>query len=65
VAAVVAHDLWEEVLPIAEHDATVQAALADRLPALPARQRKAVAGRARETGMLQRLGPLGQALAAA
>ena len=24
------HDLWEEVLPIAEHDAAVQAALADR-----------------------------------
>jgi hypothetical protein len=63
VGAVVTHDLWEEVLPIAEHDATVQAALADRLPALPLRQRKAVARRARETGGLERFGPLGQALA--
>jgi hypothetical protein len=65
VAAVVAHDLWGEVLPIAEHDATVQAALAARVPALPGRQRKAVARRARDTGGLQRLGPLGEALAAA
>jgi hypothetical protein len=65
VAAVFAHDLWEEVLPIAEHDPAVQAALAAQLPALPARQREAVAGRARKTGMLERLGPLGQALAAA
>jgi hypothetical protein len=31
VAAVIAHGLWEEVLPIAEHDATVQTALAERL----------------------------------
>ena len=63
VAAVIAHDLWEEVLPIAEHDATVQAALATRVPALTARQRKAIAKRARETGGLQRLGVFGEALA--
>jgi hypothetical protein len=63
VAAVVAHDLWEEVLPIAEDDVTVQAALADRLAALPDRRRKAIAGRARKAGMLDRLGPLGRALA--
>jgi hypothetical protein len=30
VTAVVAHDLWEEVLPIAEHDPAVRAALAAR-----------------------------------
>jgi hypothetical protein len=65
VAAVVAHNLWEEVLPIAEHDATVQTALAARLPALPARERKAVAGRARNGGALERLGPLGEALSGA
>jgi hypothetical protein len=65
VAAVIAHDLWEEVLPIAEHDATVQAALGTRVPALPARQRKAIAKHARETGGLKRLGVFGQALARA
>jgi hypothetical protein len=65
VAAVVAHGLWEEVLPIAEHDATVQAALADRVSSLPARQRRAIVKRARETGGLERLGVFGQALAGA
>jgi hypothetical protein len=65
VAAVIAHDLWEEVLPIAEHDATVQAALAARVPALPARQRSAIAKRARSTGGVERLGVFGEALAAA
>jgi hypothetical protein len=65
VAAVIAHDLWEEVLPIAEHDAIVQAALAARVPALPARRRKAIAKRARETGGLERLGVFGEALAGA
>ena len=63
VAAVIAHGLWEEVLPIAEHDATVQAALAARARALPARQRRAIAKRARETGGLARLGAFGEALA--
>ena len=65
VAAVIAHDLWEEVLPIAEHDTTVQAALAARVPALAARQRKAIAKRARVTGGLTRLGVFGEALARA
>jgi hypothetical protein len=65
VAAVIAHELWEEVLPIAEHDATVQAALAARVPTLPARQRRAIAKRARETGGLARLGVFGEALAGA
>jgi hypothetical protein len=65
VAAVIAHELWEEVLPIAEHDATVQAALAQRLSSLPARQRRAIAKRARDTGGLKRLGVVGEALAAA
>ena len=65
VAAVIAHELWEEVLPIAEHDATVQAALAERLSSLPARQRRAIAKRARETGGLERLGVVGEALAGA
>jgi hypothetical protein len=54
VAAVIEHDLWEEVLPIAEHDAAVQAALAARMTALPARQRTAVMRRVRETGGLGR-----------
>jgi hypothetical protein len=65
VAAVIVHELWDEVLPIAEHDPTVQAALAERLSSLPARQRRAIAKRARETGGLERLGVVGVALAAA
>ena len=65
VAAVIAHDLWEEVLAIAEHDAAVQAALAARVPAVSARRRRAIAKRARSTGGLERLGVFGEALAAA
>jgi hypothetical protein len=63
IAVVIEHELWPEALAIAEHDATLQGKLAERLPALPARQRKAIARRARETGMIDRLGPLGKALA--
>jgi len=62
VSAVIAHDLWEEVLSIAEHDPAVQAALAERLASLPSRRRKAIAKRARDAGVLDRLGPLGVAL---
>jgi hypothetical protein len=63
VAAVIDHDLWEEVLPIAEQDGAVQLALADRLTHLPAEQREAVARRALKDGVIDRLGPLGEALA--
>ena len=42
VDAVIEHDLWAEVAVIAERDAALQAMLADRLPTLPARQRRAV-----------------------
>jgi hypothetical protein len=65
VAAVIAHELWEEVLAIAERDSTVQAVLVERLSSLPVRQRRAIAKRARETGGLERLGVVGEALAAA
>ncbi len=62
IEAAADNNLWEEVLGIAEHDATVQSALAERLSALPARQRAALARRARDTGGLERLGVLGPAL---
>ncbi|MDQ6835962.1 MAG: hypothetical protein M3016_07210 [Actinomycetota bacterium] len=64
VATVIEHELWAEVLLIAERDAVLQAKLADRLPALSAAQRKALARRAVQEGVIERLGPLGQALAA-
>jgi hypothetical protein len=51
IAAVIANDLWEEVLPIAEREPTVQAALAQHQPELSARVRKAVAKRARAQGV--------------
>jgi hypothetical protein len=63
VAAVMEHDLFNEVLVIAQHDALLQKKLARRLPALSAAQQREVAERARETGAIDRLGPLGEALA--
>jgi hypothetical protein len=65
VAVVIAHDLWQEVLVVAEHDAALQRKLADRLPALPPGQRAEIARRAGETGAIGRLGVLGDALARA
>jgi hypothetical protein len=62
VAAVVEHELWEEVVVIAQHDQTLQAKLAQRLSALPARQRKALARRLQANGEMERLGVLSQAL---
>jgi hypothetical protein len=63
IAAVMEHDLWNEVLVIAEHDPALQQKLAERLPTLAAGQQAEVAERARETGAIDRLGPLGEALA--
>jgi len=63
VATVVEHELWPEALVIAEHDTTLQDTLAERLPALPARQRQAIARRAKQLGVISRLGSLGVALA--
>jgi hypothetical protein len=63
IAAVIEHDLWQEVLVIAEQDPTLQSKLADRLPALSRAERRRVADRARETGAISRLGRLGEALA--
>ena len=60
--AVLAHDLWGEVLVIAERDPAVQAKLADRLDSLTAAQRRAVRDRVQEAGALDRLGVLGEAL---
>jgi hypothetical protein len=62
VAVVIEHDLWQQVLVVAEYDTTLQHKLAERLPALPAGQRKEIARRARETGAIDRLGALGEAL---
>jgi hypothetical protein len=64
VAAVVEHDLWNEVLVIAERDATLQAELARRVESLSAAQRRELAPRIREAGATDRLGPLGAALEA-
>ena len=57
------HELWDEVLIIAEGDAALQAKLAERLPALPRAQRRTLAQRAAQDGVLDRLGPFGDALA--
>jgi hypothetical protein len=64
VAAVLEHDLWNEVLVIAEHDAALQARLARRVQSLSAAQRRELAERVRESGATDRLGPLGAALEA-
>jgi hypothetical protein len=61
---VVEHDLWDEVLLIAEHDAAIEERLAGRVRVLPARRRREVADRAREARALQRLPFLDQALSA-
>jgi hypothetical protein len=63
VAVVIEHDLWQEVLVIAEQDVTLQHKLVERLQALGADQRREIERRARETGVIDRLGVLGQALA--
>lgn len=59
---IIEHDLWDEVLLIAEHDDTIQERLGRRLAALPARSRREVARRARDVGALERLPVLDQAL---
>jgi hypothetical protein len=64
IAAVIEHELWEEVLVIAERDPSLQGRLAERLPSLPSAQRREVARRAGEAGAIERLGPLGEALSA-
>lgn len=60
--AVLEHDLWGEVLVLAERDAGLQAKLASRLDSLSPQQRLAVRDRVREAGAIQRLGVLGEAL---
>jgi hypothetical protein len=59
---IVEHDLWDEVLLIAEHDDTIQERLGRRLAALPARSRREIAQRARDADALERLLALDQAL---
>jgi hypothetical protein len=63
ITAVVEHELWDEVVVIAQRDETLQGKLAKRLSALPARRRKALARRLQADGSIERLGALGQALA--
>jgi hypothetical protein len=60
--AIIEHELWGEVLLIAEHDTTIQERLARRLETLPPRRRREVAQRAREADALERLPVLEQAL---
>ncbi len=64
IGSVIEHELWEEVLVIAERDPALQGRLAERLPSLPIAQRQAVARRASDDGAIERLGPLGEALSA-
>jgi hypothetical protein len=60
--AVLEHDLWGEVLVIAERDSGLQAKLAARLESLTPPQRRVVRARVREVGATERLGVLGEAL---
>jgi hypothetical protein len=62
--AVIEHDLWAEAVLIAEHDETLEVKLAQRVKALPARRRRQVAARAADSGALERLELVSQALAA-
>jgi hypothetical protein len=62
LAAVIEHELWDEVLLVAERDPALQAKLVDQLPSLPEEQRRAMAARASADGTAERLGPLGEAL---
>jgi hypothetical protein len=62
--AVIEHEMWREVLVIAETDEALQAKLAERLSSLSDQQRHEVSAQARQGGSLQRLGALGQALSA-
>jgi hypothetical protein len=62
--AVLEHDLWGEVLVIAERDSGLQAKLASRLGSLSPDQRRAVRARVRKAGAIERLGVLGEALEA-
>ncbi len=56
MAAVIEHELWDEVLLIAERDAILQHQLAERLPTLPAAQRKRSPSRPRDDVALDALG---------
>lgn len=64
LATVVEYELWQEVLEIAEQDEALQARLAERVSALPADERQDIARRAEIAGALERLGRLGEVLAA-
>jgi hypothetical protein len=65
--AVIEHDLWGPVLTIAEHMPEpelqrVTARLAAPVAAMDPAEREAIAGRARAAGLMDRLGPLSEAL---
>jgi hypothetical protein len=63
VTAVIEHELWPEVLMIADRDPALQSKLAARIPSLPAEQQAAIAERAEQEGRLESLGALGESLA--
>ena len=63
IAAVIEYELWDEVLIVAEGDRALQGKLAERLSALDSAQRRTLARRAAQDGVLERLGTLGEALA--
>jgi hypothetical protein len=63
VAVVRDHDLWSILLPLLTLNATLQARLVPVVSALGASDRANAATRARQLGLLERLGPLGPVLA--
>jgi hypothetical protein len=64
LATVAEYELWQEVLEIAEQDEALQDRLAERVGVLPPAERQDIARRAEIEGALERLGRLGQVLAA-
>ncbi|HEY5317225.1 MAG TPA: hypothetical protein VIJ20_04545 [Solirubrobacteraceae bacterium] len=63
VAIVREHDMWSILLPLVALGPALQGRLVPVASALPANERGRVAAKARELGVLDRLGPLGPVLA--
>jgi len=62
VAVVGEHDMWSILLPLVALDAALQQRLVPVAGALSARERTRAGAKARELGLVERLGPLGMAL---
>ena len=62
VAVVREHDMWTSLLPLVALDPALQQRLVSPITRLSATDRSRVGARARELGLLERLGPLGSVL---